>query len=223
MSDTQTDSAADSLPSQTSAEVRNAVQELLKYGLLEADRKRNLYRIALTYHEAIQQILEPLDFSLKIDEVRGLAFLLIRNRIGEPDNPENGETIDETLTHPLVRRQRLNMEQTLLLARLRQLYLAHEQDNGIGAGQARTSIEELVSDLEVYLPSSGSQTRDENRVRSLLEQLRSHSLVTEPDENGRVGIRPIITHVASPESLLQLLAHYKRVTADVPDTGTDVE
>lgn len=48
----------------TPQRVREAVQEMLKYGLLEESHKPNLYRSALSNIEAVDRILEPLDLAM---------------------------------------------------------------------------------------------------------------------------------------------------------------
>lgn len=199
-------------------DIKAATQELLKYGLLEADRKPNLYRIALTYRLEIGNILEPLDFELQADEVRGLLFLSMREETGTGNIEQN--PVDER-THPLVRRQRLTVEQSLLIAILRQHYLIFEQEDGVGSGNATISIEEATASFQVYLESTGSDARDEKRIRALLENLRVHSIVTEVDEHNRVGIRPLITHVANPASLAALLSHFQSLAA--PVANKDIE
>ncbi|MEG6992683.1 hypothetical protein V1979_38045, partial [Pseudomonas aeruginosa] len=62
----------------TPQRVREAVQEMLKYGLLEESHKPNLYRSALSNIEAVDRILEPLDLAMGVDEVRGLVFVTVR-------------------------------------------------------------------------------------------------------------------------------------------------
>lgn len=59
----------------TPQRVREAVQEMLKYGLLEESHKPNLYRSALSNIEAVDRILEPLDLAMGVDEVRGWCLL----------------------------------------------------------------------------------------------------------------------------------------------------
>jgi len=199
----------------TSLEVKAATQELLKYGILEADRKPNLYRAALIYRLEIEKILEPLDFTLQLDEVRGLLFLSMSIDQETEKNP-----VDER-SHPLVRRQRLTLEQSLLIAILRQQYLVFEQEGGVGVGNATISIDEITSLLQVYLESTGSDSRDEKRTRALLENLKSHSIVTEVDENDRFGIRPLITHVANPASLAALLSHFKSLAVTADNQGLE--
>ena len=183
--------------SRTSRHVREAVQELLKYGLLEESHKPNLYRIALTQAEAIRQILEPLDLGMGVDEVRGLAFVTVR--------PDEAAEQDDW-SHPLVRRQRLNLEQSLLIAILRQHFIAYEQESGTGASQALIAVDDLIPQLQVYLGDLGSDSRERNRVITLLDQLKGHGLVSTLDAHERVIIRPIIAHLANPENLQALVA-----------------
>lgn len=187
----------------TPQEIKRTTQELLKFGLLEMERKPKLYQTALTHQQAINTILAPLDLRLKIDDIRGLAFLVVTEELFENEEDE--------WSHPLIRRQRLTLEQTLLIAILRQHYVAHEQEAGVGAGGAIIDIDELKPQLFTYLGESGSDARDHTRLVKLLEQLHSHGLVSEIDNKAQVTIRPIITHLADPETLQLLLQHFRRL------------
>ena len=71
------DSAA-SGETRTLKKIREAIQELLKYGLLEEASKPNLYRVVLTHPEEVTRILEPLDLDIGIDEIRGLLYVKVR-------------------------------------------------------------------------------------------------------------------------------------------------
>ena len=180
----------------TPQRVREAVQEMLKYGLLEENHKPNLYRSALANIEAVDTILEPLDLAMGVDEVRGLVFVTVRQgEVAEQDD----------WSHPLVRRQRLNLEQSLLIAILRQHFIAYEQESGTGATQALVAVDELIPQLQVYLGELGSEAKERNRVITLLDQLKGHGLVSALDAHDRVIIRPIITHLANPENLQALV------------------
>lgn len=181
----------------TLKKIREATQELLKYGLLEEASKPNLYRVVLTHPEEVARILEPLDLDIGIDEIRGLLYVKVR--------------LDETLeqdewSHPLVRRQRLNLEQSLLVAILRQHFVAWEQESGTGASQAQIAIDDLLPQLQIYLGDPGSESKERTRLLTLLDQLKGHGLVTSPDAHERIVIRPIIAHLADPMNLQALLA-----------------
>lgn len=181
----------------TPQRVREAVQEMLKYGLLEESHKPNLYRSTLANIEAVDRILEPLDLAMGVDEVRGLVFVTVRQgEVAEQDD----------WSHPLVRRQRLNLEQSLLIAILRQHFIAYEQESGTGATQALVAVDELIPQLQVYLGELGSEAKERNRIITLLDQLKGHGLVSALDAHDRVMIRPIITHLANPENLQALVA-----------------
>lgn len=190
---------------QTSLAVKSALQELLKYGLLEADRKPKLYQIALIQREMLNQLLEPLDLNLRVDDIRGLIFLVISEQADELNSEE------EEWVHPLIRRQRLTLEQSLLLAILRQYYVLHEQDVGIGAGNAVVTLDDLLPQLQVYLGDSGSDSKNQKRLRSLLENLKTHGIISDIDDKEQVTIRPIITHLANPETLQTLLGQFRQI------------
>lgn len=197
-SETEPQSAPEGVDqARTHRRTREAVQELLKYGLLEESHKPNLYRIALAHSEDIVRILEPMDLGIGVDSVRGLVFIIVRQEeVAEQDD----------WSHPLVRRQRLNLEQSLLIAILRQHFIAYEQESGAGASQAQVAIDDLIPQLQVYLGDLGSDSRERTRVINLLDQLKGHGLVSPLDVHDRVTVRPIIAHLANPENLQPLLA-----------------
>lgn len=176
--------------------LREAVQELLKYGLLEASHKPNLYRAVLANGEAVTRILEPLDLAIGIDEIRGLIFVVVS---------QESQLEQEDWSHPLVRRQRLNLEQSLLVAILRQHFITSEQEGGTGAVQSLVAVDELSAQLQAYLGDPGSEAKERTRVLNLLDQLKGHGIVSAPDNQDRVTIRPLIAHLANPENLQALI------------------
>ena len=217
-SDASGTSTADSNHEQrTGRRLREAAQELLKYGLLEESQKPNLYRIAISHVQEVSDILEPLDLAMGIDEVRGLVFVIVR---------QTEVTEQDDWSHPLVRRQRLNLEQSLLIAILRQQFIAYEQEAGTGAGEALVAVDELVPQLQVYLGELGSDAKERTRVIHLLDQLKGHGLVSALDSHERVTIRPIIAHLANPENLQALLKWLReetKATQEANDHDEDVE
>ena len=158
------------------------------------------------------------DLRLKVDDVRGLAFLVVSDRLFS-----EGQENDDEWSHPLVRRQRLTMEQSLLVAILRQHFIAHEQETGLGAGEATVELDELLPQLQLYLGDTGSDTRDQKRLRSLLDNLKSHGIVSDIDANDQVVVRPIITHLANPENLQNLLHHFRQMAGQSAPQDADGE
>jgi hypothetical protein len=199
MSDTQTDDL-------TPHAVKDATLELMKYGLLEASSKPNLYRTAQTYPAEVNRILAPLDLTLKIDDVRGLAYLIV--------TPGARTDEDGEWAHPLVRRQRLNLEQSLLIAILRQLYIAHEQETGIGTAEALIPLEDLLPRVQMFLGDLGSSAQEQKRLRTLLDQLKGYGIVSEVSSHDVLTIRPIIVHLANPENLSALLNNFRRQASE---------
>ncbi len=183
----------------TDTRVKEATQELLRYGYIEEARKGALFRTAVTEAHKVNLALEPLDLSLKLDTYRGVAFLVVVTT--EKDTHEE----DKGWSHPLVRKQRLTLEQSLVAALLRQAYVMHEQESGIGQSAARISVDELLPQYLTYIQDSGSDSKNESRLLSLLDQLKTYAIVSEVDKNQEVIIRPLIAHLANPESLQALL------------------
>jgi hypothetical protein len=183
--------------------LRATLLELMKYGLLESSAKPNLYRHAITQQAELADLLQWMDLRLRLDEIRGLAFLTVVA-------PDEG---DDEWAHPLIRRQRLTLEQSLLVAILRQQFVTHEIESGVGAADARVALEDLQPHLQPFLGDPGSDAQERKRLLGLLEQLKGHGLVSEVDQHERVTIRPIIVHVANPENLSQLI-HALRTLAD---------
>lgn len=190
------------IEARTQKRLREAVQEILRYGLLEQSHKPNLYRAALMDIATLNQILEPLDIHAVVDDIRGLIFLRIRH-------DQDAEVAGDDWTHPLVRKQRLNLEQSLLVAILRQYFVQHEQEAGTGAEQAWVAVDDLTAQMQIYLGDRGSEAKERNQLLQLLDQLKSHGLVSTPDTHDRVVIRPMIAHLANPENLQTLLHELK--------------
>lgn len=71
------DDSAASSETRTLKKIREAAQELLKYGLLEEASKPNLYRVVLTHPEEVTRILEPLDLDIAALREFGLHAVFI--------------------------------------------------------------------------------------------------------------------------------------------------
>ncbi|WP_082360409.1 DUF4194 domain-containing protein [Paracidovorax avenae] len=182
--------------------LRRALQELLKHGLLEQTAKPHLFRQIASDTGRVNAHLEPLDLEVRVDDVRGLAFVAI-----PPGYQPDGEDEDEW-THPLVRRQRLTLEQSLLLAILRREFLQREQESGLGV-PVRMAVESLLPQLEIYLGRTGSDMQERKRLAVLLEGLRGHGVVSEVDAQESITVRPMIVHLANPHNLQALLQHLR--------------
>ena len=188
--------------STTPVALRRAVQELLKNGLLEQTAKPHLFRQIAGDTARINTQLEPLDLEVRVDDVRGLAFVAIP--LGyQPDGED-----DDEWTHPLVRRQRLTLEQSLLLAILRREFLQREQESGLGV-PVRLAVESLLPQLEIYLGNTGSDMQERKRLAALLESLRGHGVVSEVDAQDSITNRPMIGHLVNPQNQHALLQHLR--------------
>lgn len=202
---------------QTSPDIKAVVQELLKQGYVEESNRQELFRRIIIHQQSITKALEPLDLAIRIDSHRGVAFLAIAPKPSELDGQLGVESDEDGWSHPLVRKQRLTLEQSLLVAILRQAFVMHEQESGVGQSPAKIAVDELLPNFLTYFGESGSDSKDENRLLQLLDQLKAHGIVSEVDKKHEVTIRPLIAHLASPESLTQLLSVLKE---KVPTTSS---
>ncbi len=194
------DEAGDGDALRTPADVRKVTQELLKHGYLEEGQKRELFRIAVVHKHRIMSALEPLDLELRVDEHRGVAFLVVAQAAFENTDGE------DAWGHPLVRRQRLTLEQSLLIAILRQAFVIHEQESGVGQSAAKIAVDDLLPQFTSFFGDSGSDAKNETRLLNLLDQLKPHGIVSEVDKKQEVTVRPLIAHLGNPESLGALLS-----------------
>lgn len=196
------------------AEKRKSLQELLKNGCLERRQAPGHYDGLLAALDVVQHYLSALDLVARVDEVRGLVFLSIAPG-GEDDATLLDEDADEW-SHPLVRRQRLTLEQSLLLAILRQRFVEMEQQQGIGHDSISADWDDVKSQFFLYIESSGSDSKDDERLHTVLRQLAEHGVVGKVAET-QIPIRPLIVHIANPDNLSRLLAQLQSLkTGDAP-------
>lgn len=193
--------------SRTPPNVRQALQFLLAHGWLESATKPKLFSLIAAQTTLLDALLEPLDLRVVVDDVRGLAFLAV-----VPDYAGDGtdESEQDGWTHPLMKRQRLTLEQSLLLALLRREFLQREQESGTGTA-VRITVDSLLPQLETYLGATGSDMQERKRLGQLLENLRTHGMVSDVDAQDCITIRPMIVHLLNPENLQTLLLRLRAV------------
>ena len=193
--------------SRTPPNVRQALQFLLAHGWLESATKPKLFNLIAAQTTLLDALLEPLDLRVVVDDVRGLAFLAV---VPDYAGDDTDESEQDDWTHPLMKRQRLTLEQSLLLALLRREFLQREQESGTGTA-VRVTVDSLLPQLETYLGATGSDMQERKRLGQLLENLRTHGMVTEVDAQDCITIRPMIVHLLNPENLQTLLLRLREV------------
>jgi len=199
--------AADGMPAApgvvaTPLALRRALQELLKQGMLERSAKPKAYQQISADSARVNALLEPLDLQVRADDLRGLAYVVVA------DGYQNDD--EDDWTHPLVRRQRLTLEQSLLVAILRREFLQREQEHGVGL-PVQLALDSLLPQLEIYLGSTGSDMQERKRLLNLLDNLHDHGVVTKVDAQDLFTIRPMIVHLANPENLQALLQRLREL------------
>ncbi len=193
--------------SRTPPNLRQALQFLLAHGWLESATKPKLFNLIAAQTTLLDALLEPLDLRVVVDDVRGLAFLAV---VPDYAGDDTDESEQDDWTHPLMKRQRLTLEQSLLLALLRREFLQREQESGTGTA-VRVTVDSLLPQLETYLGATGSDMQERKRLGQLLENLRTHGMVSDVDAQDCITIRPIIVHLLNPENLQTLLLRLRAV------------
>lgn len=193
--------------SRTPPNVRQALQFLLAHGWLESATKPKLFHLIAAQTTLLDALLEPLDLRVVLDDVRGLAFLAV---VPDYAGDDTDESEQDDWTHPLMKRQRLTLEQSLLLALLRREFLQREQESGTGS-VVRITVDSLLPQLETYLGAMGSDMQERKRLGQLLENLRTHGMVSDVDAQDCITIRPMIVHLLNPENLQTLLLRLREV------------
>lgn len=193
--------------SRTPPNVRQALQFLLAHGWLESATKPKLFSLIAAQTTPLDALLEPLDLRVVVDDVRGLAFLAV---VPDYAGDDTDESEQDDWTHPLMKRQRLTLEQSLLLALLRREFLQREQESGTGTA-VRITVDSLLPQLETYLGATGSDMQERKRLGQLLENLRTHGMVSDVDAQDCITIRPMIVHLLNPENLQTLLLRLRAV------------
>jgi hypothetical protein len=187
---------------------------------VEEAQKPEIFRLAVVRERQIVAALEPLDLDLRLDTHRGVAFLAVARTMHEQNADQPKSEDDNPWTHPLVRRQRLTLEQSLLVAILRQAFVIHEQEAGVGQSPAKIAVEDLLPQFLTYSGDTGSDAKNESRLLNLLDQLKPHGIVSEVDKKQEVTIRPLIAYLANPESLMSLLQVLRQQAAGA-DSATE--
>ena len=193
--------------SRTPPNVRQALQFLLAHGWLESATKPKLFHLIAAQTTLLDALLEPLDLRVVVDDVRGLAFLAV---VPDYAGDDTDESEQDDWTHPMMKRQRLTLEQSLLLALLRREFLQREQESGTGTA-VRITVDSLLPQLETYLGATGSDMQERKRLGQLLENLRTHGMVSDVDAQDCITIRPMIVHLLNPENLQTLLLRLREV------------
>ena len=198
-------------PPRTAPQLRRALQYVLANGWLESVTKPHMFRLIAAQMGQLDALLEPLDLRVVVDDVRGLAFLAVVHGYHSDNGSDDAdESEQDDWTHPLMRRQRLTLEQSLLLAILRREFLQREQESGTGA-LVRITVDSLLPQLETYLGATGSDMQERKRLGQLLDNLRGHGMVSEVDAQDCITIRPMIVHLLNPENLQTLLLRLREV------------
>ncbi|STY98870.1 Uncharacterised protein [Moraxella lacunata] len=217
----------------TNQTLKNAIQDLLKHGYIEKHQKPNIYQQLFGNIDFINAYLSIMDLSMHIDDIRGVIYVGVYQKIydiiiddttnhethdenNHDDNPTNNShspipSYDKMWSHPFIRRQRLTLHQSLLIAILRQKFVEIESQSGVGTNTVWVDFDDLKNQYFSYINHSGSEKSDDDSLKRLLSQLKDYGIIGDMDEQGKIIIRPLIAHLANPENLGQFLMQLKNL------------
>lgn len=207
--DTDIHEASDSTENQPgglSAEARRCLVNLLRHGVILANKKQQLFDILVKEQLPIQDHLANMFLRVLVDEPAGVAVLL---------QQEMDEEVDSV---SLITRRPLSLYDSLLLLILRKHFQERET-----AGEQRIyiDIDRLESRLTPFLPLTNNSRNDRRKLNSSLTNMKNKRLLQSvPGDDERFEITPVIRYVVNAEFLEQMLGEYQ---AMAEQAGQEIE
>lgn len=178
-----------------SADARRCLVSLLRYGVILANTKQQLFDILVKEQQPIQDHLADMFLRVLIDEPAGVAVLLQQ----EMDEKEDSVS--------LITRRPLSLYDSLLLLILRKHFQERET-----AGEQRIyiDIDRIESRLTPFLPLTNNSRSDRRKLNSSLKNMKGKRLLQSvPGDDERFEITPVVRYVVNAEFLEQMLGEYQ--------------
>lgn len=182
-----------------SPELRRALVELLRSGVVFADSKPQIYELLCRYQTLIEDHLANMYLRLLIDPTAGVALLLQQQNLEGFD--------DEEESSALISRRTLSLYDTLLLLVLRKHY---QERQTAGEQQIIIDIERIESQLTPFLPLTNSSRSDRRKLSGAITKMKEKKLLSSVrGDDERFEITPVVRYVVNAEFLEHLLKEYE--------------
>ncbi len=190
-----------------SPELRRALVELMRSGVVLASVKPQIYELLCHHHALIEDHLADMYLRLLIDPPAGVALLL--------QQQDQTDFEDEEERSALISRRTLSLYDTLLLLVLRKHYQARQS---VGEQQVIIDIERIESQLAPFLPLTNSSRSDRRKLSGAITKMKEKKLLS-PVRGGdeRLEITPVIRYVVSAEFLERMLTEYQSLVDEPED------
>lgn len=191
--------------------IRQAKQQLIATGAVFQAKHPQLFDALNRNRDDVISFLRELGLSMSIDLNYGLALLRM---------PYDPESDDEPVPHPLIRRQTLNITESLLAIVLREYYREREM---LGDITIHIETETIRTKMGHYL--RGAEKSDqlfEKKVSGAIERFRKFLILQKiRGEDDMYEITPVIRVVIDGDWLEGLIQEYRAVLGDEQDAPAD--
>lgn len=181
-----------------SPELRRALVELMRSGVVLASAKPQVFELLCRYQPQIEAHLAEMYLRLLIDQAAGVALLLQQQDEDDFEQEEAGSA--------LISRRTLTLYDTLLLLVLRKHY---QERQTAGEQQVIIDIDRIESQLTPFLPLTNSSRGDRRKLSGAMTKMKDKKLLSPVrGEDDRWEITPVIRYVVSAEFLERMLGEY---------------
>ena len=190
-----------------SPEVRRALVELMRSGVVLASAKPVVYELLCRHQPMIENHLADMYLRMLIDQSAGVVLLL--------QQQEQQAIEDEEESSALISRRTLSLYDTLLLLVLRKHY---QERQTAGEQQVIIDVERIEARLTPFLPLTNSSRSDRRKLSGAMTKMKERKLLSPVrGDDGRFEITPVIRYVVNAEFLEQMLAEYQALVGQVDD------
>ncbi|MFC1750507.1 DUF4194 domain-containing protein [Pseudomonadota bacterium] len=188
-----------------SPELRRALVELMRSGVVLASVKPQVYELLCRHHSLIEDHLADMYLRLLIDQPAGVVLLL--------QQQDQADFEDEEERSALISRRTLSLYDTLLLLVLRKHY---QERQSVGEHQVIIDIDRIESQLAPFLPLTNSSRSDRRKLSGAITKMKEKKLLSSVrGDDERLEITPVIRYVVSAEFLERMLAEYQSLVGEI--------
>lgn len=188
-----------------SPELRRALVELMRSGVVLASVKPQIYELLCHHHALIEGHLADMYLRLLIDPPAGVALLL--------QQQDQADFEDEEARSALISCRTLSLYDTLLLLVLRRYY---QERQSAGEQQVIIDIDRIESQLAPFLPLTNSSRSDRRKLSGAITKMKEKKLLSPVrGDDERLEITPVIRYVVSAEFLERVLAEYQSLVGEL--------
>ena len=170
---------------------------LLK-GVVYEERRPDLWSALLRQQAAVQEYVAVLNLALVVDEAEGYAYLSQADHEGSPEENTPPNALPKLMSH-----HSMSYPMSILCVFLRKKVL--EQDAQSGEVRTILSREQITNQIQVYLPSSGNEAKDIDKIHSHINKAVEWGLLRKlKNDDQQYEVRRIIKAMIDAQFLSDL-------------------